>query len=133
MNRKGCFAFDFDGTIHAHAGYRAEFGHIDTCGLDKAFELGYCVAVMTCNDVDRVAAALEALGYTVLADAGMTRLFWNGGPDGRTVLVTNRKVAASAYFDDRAFNLKYGQDCGAVLAQADAEVTARRAQKAGAA
>jgi len=103
-------AVDFDGVIHRYAkGWHDGTiydepmpGAIE--GLHKLQER-YAVFVFTSRDPERVAAWLVDHGivstwYTGDPDAGNQHPdFWN---DQEMVLVTNRKLPAVAYVDDRA-------------------------------
>lgn len=110
-------AFDFDGVIHEDPHYRIEFLDIDVAPIREAHRRGYAVAIMTCNDVRRVAAALRQLKLRAWADAGMRFLEWSGGKDGKEILVTGRKIVASLYVDDKAMNWRYGEDPAAIFAE----------------
>lgn len=110
-------AFDFDGVIHEDPHYRIEFLDIDVAPIREAHRRGYAVAIMTCNDVRRVAAALRRLKLRAWADVGMRFLEWSGGKDGKEILVTGRKIVASLYVDDKAMNWRYGEDPAAIFAE----------------
>lgn len=99
---------DFDGVLHEHPSYVVKFGEVQVDLIRALHKAGHPVAVSTCNDVWRVADVLEAAGFEVYADRHHRYTFWSGGKDGREVLVTNCKVAAMAYIDDRAVNWKFG-------------------------
>jgi hypothetical protein len=100
-------AIDFDGVIHAfRKGWHD--GSIYDEPVPGAFDAirlfqssGYAVAVFTCRDPEPVARWLGRHGIVCAIDRdtaeGATR-FWN---DQEIVLVTNIKVAAVAYIDDR--------------------------------
>jgi 8-oxo-dGTP diphosphatase len=117
--RRSLIALDWDGVLHDAPDWRPVFGDIDLGLISEAHERGYAVAVMTCNSVPRVAAALRERGIQVVPDERMRRPGWNGGRDGREVLVTKRKVAAAAYVDDRAIHYVYGQDPSLVWEELD--------------
>lgn len=107
----GLVAFDFDGVLSKGTRYHWPLDELDLSLIAGAHERGYAVAVMTCNDVTRVAGALRQRGLRVFADVRMTREFWS---DPEVVLVTNRKVAAKLYVDDRAVRYQYGQPASVV-------------------
>lgn len=107
--RRDNIAFDFDGVLHEHPGYRATFGAIDLNPIRLAHERGLAASVMTCNDLHRVAAVLRRGGFRVFVDADMRHLFWDGGYSGTTVLVTGRKVSAIGYLDDKGYNARHGE------------------------
>lgn len=113
-----CMVFDWDGTLHEHPGWVPEFGAVDLTLIREAHALGYSVAVSTCNDVGRVAAALRAAGLDVYPDfvCKLGSCGWTGGKTGRQVLVTNRKVSGWVV-DDRAFGYRYGDDTGRLWAR----------------
>jgi len=103
-------SFDFDGVLHEHRNWRGTFGNVSAELIFEAQERGWAVGVSTCNDVTRVAAALRRQGVRVLIDHDMKHSDWNGGRDGKLVVVTNRKLSAHAYVDDRNIKYVYGQD-----------------------
>lgn len=57
------------------------------------------VFIFTARRTDQTAEWLTGLGFTVRVDDGSTGNFWN---ERGVLLVTNRKLAARAYLDDRA-------------------------------
>jgi len=103
-------AFDCDGTLNDMA-----VGQIgvdngarwDITVLLTAMRLGCRVAVMTCNDPAYVAAKLQELGVKAYADVAREHKVppWLG-----VVLVTDRKVLADEYLDDRNVAYKFGDD-----------------------
>ncbi len=111
--------FDFDGVIHAGRGYKWPPAALDFRGIKEAQKRKYNVAVVTANDDWRVAQEIEKAGFHTQLDRDMKILFWDGGPDGKTVLVTNRKVSGAVYIDDKAVNHAYGDDWGHTLDQVD--------------
>jgi 8-oxo-dGTP pyrophosphatase MutT (NUDIX family) len=113
-------AFDFDGVLHEHRGWVSKFGRINVEPLRMAQRKGYATAVMTCNDVGRVATILRVkYNLRTVPDLQMRNMGWDGGKDGRQVLVTNRKLAARMYVDDRAFHWTYGSDPGRIFDELD--------------
>ena len=110
-------AFDFDGVVHENPEWAPKFSAIDIEGLELFQNAGYAVSIMTCNDVDRVAAALRRFGFDTYEDHRMRLWQWNGGRTGLTVLVTNRKVSAAMYLDDRGFRFRFGDDWQEALAE----------------
>ena len=82
----------------------------DVTPIRMALTRGFSVGVMTCNVVTYVARKLEEQGLTALPDVDMFYKAWDGGPDGCTVLVTNRKLLADMIVDDHAMGWSYGQD-----------------------
>src|SRR5947209_4802578 len=96
--------FDFDGVLSEGRGYHWPLTGLDTGLITEAHERGYAAAVMTCNDVERVARELRRHKIDAIADPHMTHMNWTGGKTGRQVLVTGRKLAAKFYVDDRNIN-----------------------------
>lgn len=76
--------------------------------------LGMAVAVVTARPAAQlplVAQALARQGHmNVAVDWNCRREFWNGGDDGSQILVSNRKLAAVAYIDDRALGYRPGMN-----------------------
>lgn len=108
---------DFDGVLHEHDHYVAVHGKVDTSLITELHRAGYAVAVITANNVGMVATTLRKNGVRVLADEKCQQGHWNGGKDGKLVLVTNRKVAAMMYVDDRAHRFEYGRDVKSVISE----------------
>lgn len=108
MSRKvnGTIAFDFDGVLHENPHYKWPLDAVDLGLLRKAHARGYAVAIMTCNDVTRVARFLRKSGFRAVADTKMTRMHWS---DPEAILVTNRKLVADFYVDDKAVRYRFGQ------------------------
>lgn len=94
-------AIDFDGVIHAYSqGYQD--GSIYDMPVPGAIEAlkflmsKYCVFIFTARDVNEVIPWLESYGFKTDRD--------NGSPTWETegiLLVTNRKLPALIYVDDR--------------------------------
>jgi hypothetical protein len=76
--------------------------------------LGMAVAVVTARPAAQlplVAQALARQGHmNVAVDWNCRREFWKGGPDGTQILVSNRKLAAVAYIDDRGLGYRPGMN-----------------------
>jgi hypothetical protein len=99
-------AVDFDGVIHRYSrGWQDGSiydqpmdGAID--GLRALMDVE-AVFVFTSREPDQVARWLAGYGFQVVADTGPApgRHFWN---QRGVLLVTNRKLPARAYLDDRA-------------------------------
>jgi len=106
-------AFDWDGTLTsagaAPVGRDNPGVSIDLTPVRMALSRGLQVAVMTCNDVGYVAAALYRHGVLGYPDHEMQYkippVFLGG-----YVLVTNRKVLARKYIDDRGMHWQFGDD-----------------------
>lgn len=99
-------AVDFDGVIHAYSRGWADGtiydpplpGALD--GLARLRE-HYAVFIHTTREPTQVAAWLHQAGVPVALDHEGT--FWNRRD---MVLVTNRKLPAVAYIDDRAYTFR---------------------------
>jgi hypothetical protein len=87
----------------------------DVAPIRLALDRGCAVSVMTCNVPSWVADQLRNEGLSVLADDAMAYKAWDGGPDGKTVLITGRKVLADLYVDDHALGWTFGQDAGQIF------------------
>lgn len=114
-------SIDFDGVIHAYTlGWHD--GTIYDPPLPGSLEAvadlmtRYPVFVLTTRDVHQVADWLSAHGVPAIASSPISqRVFWN--EMGR-VLVTNQKMAAKVYVDDRGY--RFGGDWGRALGDVDA-------------
>lgn len=82
----------------------------DVTPLRTAISRGFSVGVMTCNVVTYVAAQLKEQGIRCYADVTMEYKTWDGGLDGCTVIVTNRKLLADRYVDDHGMGWSFGDD-----------------------
>lgn len=118
---------DFDGTIHAHDHWDPSgFGPIDVRVILMAHERGHVVYILTGNKPRKVARALRSLGIAAKADCLMRRRAWDGGRDGRVVLVTHRKLDGTRLLaDDRGFCFRYGEDPQLVISALEAVLAAR--------
>jgi 8-oxo-dGTP pyrophosphatase MutT (NUDIX family) len=123
-----CISYDCDGVLHANPGWSPAWSEFDTTLISEAHARGVAVAVSTCNDTWRVAAKIKSRGFRVHDDnkEPVGRSFthsptWHGGDDGTVVLVTNRKVCAFAYVDDKAYHYQFRTDPMAVWMDLDAK------------
>jgi hypothetical protein len=117
-------AVDFDGVIHWYRDGWADGTIYDQPvpgaveGLRRLQER-YAVFVFTSREVEQVVPWLEGLGLDVAADGPPWPVFWNSQEQ---ILVTNRKLPAVAYVDDRAVRFtrweRVSADVGASAAPA---------------
>ena len=97
-------AVDFDGVIHRYSrGWQDGTIYDGTMpgaieGL-KRLQRRYAVFVFTSREVEQVVPWLETFGLDAAADGPPYPQFWNHQDQ---ILVTNRKLPAVAYIDDRA-------------------------------
>lgn len=108
---RGCVALDWDGVLSQGAGYHWPLTGLDLTLVHQAHARGYAVAIMTCNDVVLVAGELRRHGFRVQADIHMVRLHWD---EPEVILITGRKIAATAYVDDRAIRYEFGEPASVV-------------------
>ncbi len=98
-------SLDFDGVIHSYERGWDDgtiYGTVLRGGYDAIRQLmdEHAVFVLTCRDVVQVAQWIQRhLGIPVQADLDFDGGFWNARG---VLLVTNRKLPALAYVDDRA-------------------------------
>jgi hypothetical protein len=109
---RGTIVFDFDGVLSEGAEYHWPLTGLDLTLIREAHERGYAVAVMTCNDVGRVADELTRYGVVAFADHEMAYQYWHNPG---LVLVTGRKVCADLYVDDKAVRYRYGEPVSMVF------------------
>lgn len=96
-------AIDFDGVIHRYSrgwGDGTIYDEPMSGAIEgiKRLQEQYAVFVFTSREVEQVIPWLAAHGLDVAPDGPPYPQFWNG----RQILVTNRKLPAVAYVDDRA-------------------------------
>jgi hypothetical protein len=111
-------AVDFDGVIHRYGrGWQdgtiydvPMAGAID--GL-KRLQERYAVFVFTSREIEQVVPWLEGWGLDVAADGPPWPAFWNSQDQ---ILVTNRKLPAVAYVDDRGVRFVGWRDIETQLA-----------------
>ncbi len=113
-------AFDWDGTLTNESitpvGTDDPDRVIELAPLKMALDAGHIAVVMTCNEPGYVADILRDHGIHAVTDPWLQVAAWDGGADGKTVLVTNRKVLADLYVDDRAFRYRFGDDPASIFA-----------------
>ncbi|RKN61853.1 hypothetical protein D7231_31770 [Streptomyces klenkii] len=115
---------DFDGVLHSY-----ERGwHDGTIYGDwvpgaapalRALMERYAVAIHTTRDAGQVAAWLAERGFPVRTDDS-ERTFWD---ERGVLLITNRKVAAVAYIDDRAVRFETWPDALRAVGVEPAQLT----------
>ena len=119
MGFKQCVAIDFDGVLHRYSGGwqgGTIYDTVDFMGVRKVQEEGYAVAILTTREIDQVARCMEGW-FDLVVDTEGVHKFWNGGDSGQVVLITNRKIAAIAYVDDRAVRYKFDDDWNYTIGQ----------------
>lgn len=136
MAKRETVSIDFDGVLHSKTRSRSGdgMGTVSPDLVRQAHERGYAVAVMTARELRPVRKALREQGVRARIDVGFIRYSglpwrWYGGRDGLTVLVTHRKVAATAYIDDRAVTHNFGSDTAVVWAAVEVLAEVRRLAK----
>jgi hypothetical protein len=111
MTYRPTIAWDFDGVLHSYErGWQdgTVYGTLDFSLIEEGWRRGYANAIITTRDVLQVANCLPS-EWTIHTDIKSEAQFWDGGEDGKAVLVTNRKVAAIAYVDDRAIHYRFDE------------------------
>lgn len=114
---------DFDGVIHRYSRGWAD-GTIYDEPVDGAFAAlrgimaQHALFVFTTRDAEQVAVWLRGHGFTTVTDASdvaqLSPTFWDARG---IILVTNRKLAAIAYIDDRAIRFTAWDQALADLAE----------------
>lgn len=124
-------SFDFDGTLTDSRGYRWPVKGLDLTPVTEALARGYAVHVLTVNDTYRVAGTLRAAGIDAVSDDGRNpwMVEWDGGHDGTKVLVTNRKLKARAYIDDRGLYWRHGMPTEVIWNELDRRYPPQRAPR----
>lgn len=116
-------AVDFDGVIHAYSKGWQDGSIYDEPipgsleALHKLMDDGLAVFIHTTRAAYPVAQWLEERGVPAVVELnvpGQVREFWN---DTSRVLVTNRKLAAVAYIDDRGIRFESWEQALADLAR----------------
>jgi hypothetical protein len=134
MEKRETVSIDFDGVLHSKSRSADGMGEVSTGLISQAHQRGYAVTIMTARELRPVRKALRAQGVRARIDTGLIRYSglpwrWYGGRDGLTVLVTHRKVAATAYIDDRAVTYNFGSDTAEVWAAVGVLAEVRRLAK----
>lgn len=111
-------AIDFDGVLHAYDGWKdgSIYGGWVPGAFDALRELmaQYPVAIVTSRSVSQVAAWLAQQGFRVAPAQFWESSFWTHRG---IILVTNRKIAAAIYIDDRAFRFTNWAETTAVVSE----------------
>lgn len=98
-------AVDFDGVIHQYSRGWHDGTIYDPpvegaiSALKRLLRDGFAVFIFTSREIEQVIPWLENAGFDVAADGPPWPQFWNHTGQ---ILVTNRKLPAVAYIDDRA-------------------------------
>jgi 8-oxo-dGTP diphosphatase len=103
--------FDYDGVLSKNPRFQWPLDEVDFSPITEAQDHGYAVAIVTCNVPYLVARELEKHGFQALPDPDMEHRSWH---DQEVVLVTNFKLPAKMYVDDKGFSWHYGQDTGLI-------------------
>jgi hypothetical protein len=112
MEKQFDAAFDWDGTLTSEDGpIGQDHGAVlDLQPLRLVLAGGFTAAVMTCNVVSYVETILRQNGIPAMADTTMQFKTYPDDLGPGFVIVTNRKVLARFYFDDRGREYHYGMD-----------------------
>lgn len=110
-------AVDFDGVIHAYRRGWADGSIYDepmpgALGALRALMRDYAVFIFTTRQVEQVAEWL--INHGMPCRVGYDGPFWN---ERGSLLVTNRKLAAVAYIDDRGIRFESWEQALAALAE----------------
>jgi hypothetical protein len=124
--RRKCVVLDWDGVIHRYSkGWQdgSIYDPVDLSGVRHCWEKNYAVAISTARRpliAVTHAIHLQDPKMLIVTDSANQHTFWDGGDSGRVVLITNTKVAAVAYVDDRAVAHEFGQPWEDTLDMVDA-------------
>jgi 8-oxo-dGTP diphosphatase len=111
--------FDFDGTLTDDRNGRSRPKAIDVRGIREAHRRGYSVAVVSAWPRQGIVDKLRQMGFDAHLDRAPSREFWDGGADGKQIIVTGNKVSAAGYIDDKAINHQPGDDWTHTLDQVE--------------
>ena len=113
---KPLLAIDFDGVLTGDRASTWPLRGLDLTLVREAIRRGWAVQIFTANDqLDRIAQELRKRGIHAYVDHRMTHVDWNGGKDGRTVIISQRKMWVRAILDDRAYNFRFGDNARDML------------------
>lgn len=101
-------SFDWDGTLTSGDGPIGQDNGavIDLAPLQACLDAGLSCAIMTCNQPSYVAGVLREHQIPVFCDEGFLHKIPHPDFDGM-VLVTQRKVLARVYADDRGLRFRW--------------------------
>ncbi len=124
-------AFDWDGVLHRCRSYHpGPFRDVDLAPVHMALARAWRVQIFTANDdMPGIADALRAAGIKVFADFGMRYRDWDGGRDGLTVIVSQRKMWTDFIVDDRAIQYFYGTGSARLIAVLEESIKTKRQER----
>ena len=131
MSRSPFVAFDWDGVLHRCRSYHpGPFVDIDLTPLKAALARGWRVQIMTANDdLAAIRHALALEGVKSVVDYKLEHRDWDGGRDGQTVIISQRKMWVDFIVDDRAITYNYGESSPRLTATLEELIKARRQER----
>jgi hypothetical protein len=121
-------AFDWDGVLHSATEFQLTFDQIDLAPVREALARGWTVGVMTANDlIEDIALALMRQGIRAFADHfGRCR---EGFPGSNLVVVSNYKLWADVFVDDRAVRYQFGESVPLLMGEVEVLLESQRLAK----